>query len=273
MNGKSTQTDEHAGRGPGTGNQGGAASATSASPAAGAAAAGSSTQTGGRTGGNPGPGAGGNRESGAAESGATQDELTALRREIDDLRDKNLRLLAEVQNAGKRAEREKQESLRYAEADFAKDLLQVLDDLERTLQAAQTAADPQALAQGVRMVHDHFLKVLRARHIVPIDAAGQPFDPAHHEALLQQPSEEHPAGTVMQEVARGYKMHERVLRPTRAIVSSGPGPGAQNAGAAKAGQTAEGDQPRSSGPNAPAGKKHGRWSRASRDGDSGNSKE
>jgi molecular chaperone GrpE len=155
-----------------------------------------------------------------------EEELAALRREVDVLRDENLRLLAEVQNAGKRAEREKQESLRYAEASFAKDLLPIIDDLERTLEASRANADVKTIAEGVRMLHEHFLKALRARQIEPIEAAGQPFDPQFHEALLEQPSDEHARGTVMQEVARGYKMYERVLRPARTIVSSGPPAGA-----------------------------------------------
>ena len=150
------------------------------------------------------------------------DELTALRSQVEELKAKNLRQLADAQNAAKRAEREKQEAIRYAEAAFAKELLGVVDDLERTLESARHAKDSQKVADGVRIVHEQFLKVLKAHHIVPIEAEGKPFDPSFHEAMLQQPSDEHPPGTVMQELARGYTMHERVLRPTRAIISVGP---------------------------------------------------
>ncbi|MBK9121007.1 MAG: nucleotide exchange factor GrpE [Phycisphaerales bacterium] len=161
------------------------------------------------------------------------DELTQLRAEVAALRDRNLRLVAEQQNQQKRAQREKQEALRYAEAEFARELLIILDDLERTQEAAQNAVAVAAVADGVRIVHEHFLKVLRQFGIQPIEAAGQPFDPSIHEALLQQPSADHPAGSVLQELARGYTMHERVLRPSRVIVSSGP--------AAEAGATAPRD--------------------------------
>lgn len=161
------------------------------------------------------------------------DELTQLRAEVAALRDRNLRLVAEQQNQQKRAQREKQEALRYAEAEFARELLIILDDLERTQEAAQNAVAVAAVADGVRIVHEHFLKVLRQFGIQPIEAAGQPFDPSIHEALLQQPSADHPAGNVLQELARGYTMHERVLRPSRVIVSSGP--------AAEAGATAPRD--------------------------------
>ena len=163
-------------------------------------------------------------ESGDAPAAAQQpeDELTALQREVEELRDKNLRLLAELQNQQKRAQREKQEAQRFAEFEFARDLLVVLDDLERTQEAAKTASSAQAVADGVRIIYEHFLKVLRDCHIEPIQAVGKPFDPAFHEALLQLPSPDQPAGTVLQELARGYTMHERVMRPTRVVVSSGP---------------------------------------------------
>jgi molecular chaperone GrpE len=161
---------------------------------------------------------------GAAAAPPAEDELTRARRELDELRDKNLRLVAELQNQQKRTQREKQEALRYAEAEFARDLLVVLDDLNRTLEVASTAADVQTVVDGVRIIYEHFLKVLEQRQIKCIEAVGKPFNPAFHEALMQQPSPEHPAGTVLAETARGYTMHERVLRPSRVILSSGPPP-------------------------------------------------
>lgn len=151
-------------------------------------------------------------------------ELEALRAEVEQLRDRNLRLIAEARNLQQRALRDKEEALRYAEADFARELLVVIDDLERTLASAgdDPNAAPAALVEGVRIVYDHFLKVLRSRGIEPIEAVGRPFDPHLHEALAQRPADPE-AGTVVQEAARGYRMRERVLRPARVIVSSGPG--------------------------------------------------
>jgi molecular chaperone GrpE len=151
-----------------------------------------------------------------------EDELSAARREIVELRDKNLRLLAEAQNQQKRAEREKQELRRFAEFDLARDLLVLIDDLERAADAARAIPNSQGVADGVRIVTEHFQKILRDHGIAPIEAVGRPFDPNYHEALLQQPSDEHPTGIVIQELARGYTMHERVLRPSRVAVSGGP---------------------------------------------------
>jgi len=146
----------------------------------------------------------------------------SLEQQIEALRDENLRLTAELRNVAQRAQREKQEALRYAEADFAKELLIVLDDLERTLESVKTADEVQSVAEGVRIVYEHFLKVLRGRGIEAIEAKEKPFDPHLHEAMMQQPSVDHPSGIVLQEFLRGYRMHDRVLRPTKAVVSSGP---------------------------------------------------
>jgi len=164
-----------------------------------------------------------------AEAVAPEDELQALRNEVEQLREKNLRLLADSRNFQQRAQRDKAEVLKYAEAEFARELLVVIDDLERTLDSAKTAEDVEAVADGVRIIYEHFLKVLRSRGIEPIEAEGRPFDPSFHEALMQQPSDEYPAGTVMQELARGYKMHDRVIRASRVVVSGGPAQAAQPA--------------------------------------------
>ncbi len=153
------------------------------------------------------------------------DELTKLRARVQELEDKNLRLVAEQQNQQKRTQRDHEQSLRYAEASFARDLLVILDDLERTQESARTATDVEAVADGVRIVYEHFLKVLSQHGIEQIQAVGEPFDPSFHEALMQQPCPDCPAGTVAQELARGYKMHDRVLRPTRVMVSAGPATG------------------------------------------------
>lgn len=158
----------------------------------------------------------------AAPVAEPETEVDALRREIAELKDKNLRLLADAQNQQKRFAREKQDALRFAESDFAKDLLVILDDFERTQESAKSATEAKVVADGVKIVYDHFLKVLQQRGISPIESVGQPFDPAVHEALLQQPSAEQPAGVVLQEMHKGYRMHERTLRPARVIVSSGP---------------------------------------------------
>ena len=155
----------------------------------------------------------------ATDSAAPADEVTRLRQELQEARDRNLRAVAEMQNQQRRAERDKELSLKFAESQFAKELLVVLDGLERAREAAATATDVAPVAEGVKIVYDQFLKILGDHHIEPIDAVGQPFDPTFHEAVMQQASRDHPAETVLQQLARGYQMHGRVIRPAKVIVS------------------------------------------------------
>ncbi len=151
-----------------------------------------------------------------------EDPTAALERERDALTEENLRLIAEGRNQAARFSRERQDALKYANGDFARDLLVILDDIERTQKSALAATDVKLVADGVRIVHEHFLKVFEERGIKPIDAVGREFDPSFHQALLKQASDEHAEGVVIEEAARGYKMHDRVLRPSRVVVSSGP---------------------------------------------------
>jgi molecular chaperone GrpE len=142
------------------------------------------------------------------------DEL-AVKEELAAQRDKNLRLAAELQNQQKRAAaREERRRCAMRRRRSRASCWSMLDDFERTLESTETAEDVPALVDGVRIVYEHFLKVLKQHGIEPIEAAGQPFDPTYHEAMMQQPSAEVPAGHVLQELARGYVMHERVLRPS-----------------------------------------------------------
>lgn len=147
--------------------------------------------------------------------------LEAAEKERDELRDKNLRLTAELSNVRRRADQEKVDAIRYAESGFAKELLTILDDLDRTLESANHATEVASVTDGVRIIHEHFLKIFSDHKIETIKAVGEPFNPDVHEALMQQPSPDHEAGIVMQEVATGYRMHDRVLRAARVIVSTG----------------------------------------------------
>lgn len=152
-----------------------------------------------------------------------EERLAALEREVAALRDENLRIIAEARNQQQRAARERQEALKFAEADFARELLVILDDFDRTLESARGATDVKTVAEGVRIVYEHFLKVLKSRSVESFASLGQPFDPSRHEALMRQPSDEYAEGSVMNELSRGYRMHERILRAARVIVSAGKG--------------------------------------------------
>jgi molecular chaperone GrpE len=154
-----------------------------------------------------------NADSGAGEP-VPADEL--LRQERDDFRDRLLRATAEFDNYRKRTDRERREQFEYASADLAKDLLPVIDDLERALEASSgTAADDArltALRQGVDMVRRQFIDILQRRGVEPIETVGAMFDPAWHEALGTDPLDGRPEGQITAEIRRGYRIGQRLLR-------------------------------------------------------------
>jgi molecular chaperone GrpE len=150
------------------------------------------------------------------------DPLAQAMAERDANSDQLLRAQAEQDNYRKRMQKECADEKLYQAASFARAILPPLDNLERALAAAANSEQDSELVAGVRMVAQQFADVLSGFSIKVIDAVGQPFDPNFHEAIQQMPSEEHPKMTVIQEVERGYQLHDRILRPSKVIVSSGP---------------------------------------------------
>lgn len=150
------------------------------------------------------------------------DEVATLRTEAEQWKDKYLRAKAEQQNAIRRAENENRDSIRYANADLLRSVLEILDDLDRTIEAAAQNDQQDVLLDGVRLIQGKVQKLLSDNGVSVIDAVGQPFDPALHEALMQQPSSDHDAGTVIQQVQTGYMHRDRVLRPAKVIVATAP---------------------------------------------------
>ncbi len=137
-----------------------------------------------------------------------------------------LRARAELENFRKRMQRDAEQQLRYANVPLVRDLIEVVDNLNRAMGAAQQdAANASALRDGVGMVQNQLASVLSKYGCKPIESVGREFDPNIHEAIAQIPSEEFAAGLVAQEVAAGYLLHDRVVRPSSVIVSTGT-PGA-----------------------------------------------
>ncbi len=131
--------------------------------------------------------------------------------------DRLLRLAAEFDNYKKRTARERQEYVALANERLVKELLPVLDDLERALQAATEHEEAQ-LEDGVRLVHRSLAQLLAREGVEEIDASGA-FDPHVHEAMLAQPSEQAESGDVLDVIQKGYKIGGRVVRPARVIVA------------------------------------------------------
>jgi len=142
--------------------------------------------------------------------------------EVDGLKDKLARARAELANVQRRSAQERADAVRFAVADFLRELLPVIDDLERTLQAAEGSDARDTIVQGARLIFDNLQGLLRKHNVELIEAKGQPFDPSLHEAMMQQPSAEMPPNSVLEEVQKGYKLHEQVIRPTKVIVSAAP---------------------------------------------------
>ena len=139
-----------------------------------------------------------------------------------DLLDKLQRVTADFANYQKRMTRNAEESQQWAKAEIIKSILPAIDDFEQALEAGKTAKDVQSLLDGFKLVHDHLLAMLGSHQVETIASEGQKFDPAVHEALLQQESEEHEPGMVIAELRKGYTMNGRTLRPARVVVSKGP---------------------------------------------------
>jgi molecular chaperone GrpE len=143
----------------------------------------------------------------------------SLSTELKQAQDRALRMQAELENYRKRATREMQEHRRYANLPLLRDLLPVLDNLRRAIEAAEKTHDAASLLEGVKMVAQQLEDVLQRHHCVPIQALHEPFDPHLHEAVSQQASDEHPAGTVVVVTQDGFRLHDRVVRPSQVIVS------------------------------------------------------
>jgi len=168
----------------------------------------------------------GDRADDAGEAGAeAPGDLDVLRRAVAE-RDEKLELLqrtaADMDNRRKRVERQMAEAVRYALQDFAVDMLPVIDNFERALDHAVESRDVDALHDGLKLVHDQLLGVLRKYHVAKVPALGQPFDPNHHEAIGQMESADHPDHTVIDVHQEGYRLHDRTIRPSRVIVSREP---------------------------------------------------
>lgn len=153
------------------------------------------------------------------------EQLEATRGERDENFDKWQRALAELENFRRRVQREKDELRTYQALPLARDLLPGLDNLQRALlaaEAAEVAGATGELVEGVKMVATQFDSILAQHGIEPIAAIGEPFDPAVHEAVQQQPSADHEPMTVIEEVERGFRLGDRVVRPAKVIVAMEP---------------------------------------------------
>ena len=149
-------------------------------------------------------------------------EAARLAEELRQANDRALRSQAELENFRKRMRREMEEERRYASLPLILDLLDVLDNLQRAIEASEQNENASGLREGVKMVAAQLAGLLDKYHCRPLDAVGSAFDPHLHEAVCQEPSDQYAAGFITRVVRTGYRMHDRVVRPSQVFVSAGP---------------------------------------------------
>lgn len=157
------------------------------------------------------------------------DEVTALKienenlkKELEEYKDRLLRKVAEFENYKKRLEADFKNAVKYANEKLLLEILQVVDDLERSLSSEKEKMDFESFYQGIRMIYAKLMKILEMHGVKAFESVGKPFDVYYHEALLRIPRDDVAPNTVIDEVERGYMYYDKVLRHAKVIVSTTP---------------------------------------------------
>ena len=156
-----------------------------------------------------------------AEAAAEVDPTEALKQQLADANDRNLRLMAEFDNFRRRSAKEQLELIETANGKLLEKLSEVQDNFERAFASENKAQDLEAFEKGMQMIYNQFAKILTDAGLEQIDPTGAEFDPNMHEALMQQPSETVPEGHVVTVFQKGYKLKNKILKTAKVIVSSG----------------------------------------------------
>ncbi len=147
------------------------------------------------------------------------EEFEELQNQYQELHDKYMRLAAEFDNYKKRTERDVVRRMQFASEELVRDILPILDDLERAMDATREESSFEKLRDGVELVYNNFINILKRRGVQPIESIGEPFDPELHEAMMVQENDEYESDIVMQEFEKGYKIGDSVLRHAKVVVS------------------------------------------------------
>jgi molecular chaperone GrpE len=162
------------------------------------------------------------RTDGATPLEDSEDINATLQADLDRFRDLALRSQADFENYKKRAAREKEEAIKYANSSLLERLLPIIDNFELGLSAARGEGKDSPILAGMSMVLKQLLDFLSENGVKPIDAEGEKFDPNLHEAIAREPNSDVPEGIVLRQTRRGYRLKDRLLRPSSVVVSSGP---------------------------------------------------
>jgi molecular chaperone GrpE len=161
-------------------------------------------------------------EESSARAAATGEETAELKRQLEDKHDRLLRALAEVDNVKRRTQRERDEYVRYANESLIRDLLPVLDNFDRALEAARATKEAAKVVEGITLIQREFLRALERVGVTRHSALGERFDPNRHEATGRMVSVDQPPDTIVAELAPGYLLNGRMVRPAQVIVAASP---------------------------------------------------
>ncbi len=170
------------------------------------------------------------------DEGEAEALVFRLREQVAETNERLLRLQADFDNFRKRALKERQEAVHYGHQNLFKDLLSVVDNLDRAIGHARDSGggDLESFLQGVELVRRELMTVFEKHHVTEIDALGKPFDPALHEAMAQVESGEAPPNTIVEVLEKGFQLRDRLVRPSRVIVTKAAarseGGGSESAG-------------------------------------------
>jgi len=150
-----------------------------------------------------------------------QVELETAKQEAKETHDRFLRVSAEFENYKKRSTREMDDFRKYANQSLIKEMLAVVDNLERALNSSNgNSSIDKCMADGVNLTLKEILKVFEKFNVKPIESIGQPFDPTFHQAMMKEETDEHPENTIITELQKGYLIHDRLLRPSMVVVAA-----------------------------------------------------
>ena len=158
-----------------------------------------------------------------AEQADAEDPMAGLQADLDRFRDLALRSQADFENYKKRSAREKEEAIKYANSALLERLVSIIDNFELGLAAAKEQGKPSPIYSGMILVQKQLNDLLVENGLQAIEAEGKKFDPNLHEAIAHEPSDRVPEGMVLRQTRRGYRFKDRLLRPSRVVVSSEPG--------------------------------------------------
>ena len=155
----------------------------------------------------------------AKELKKLHEQIEALQKEKEELFDKLQRVGADYANFQKRSPKQISEAIAYEKEKIIKSILPAMDNFEHTLQNAHASEDKDVILKGVKIIYDQMLDILKSHDTQQIKALDEKFDPSQHEAMLQQEDKEKEDGIVLQEFLKGYKLNDRIIRPSKVVVN------------------------------------------------------